>query len=132
MNEMMKKVKRLGLGDSVKFLGQRHDIEQLYQAFDVFCLPSLYEGLGMVLIEAQCSGLYCVTSNEVPNIVNVADIVKFCDLRNIKEWKENILIRQNTRKDFSKKLTECGYNIKKENKKLVLKYIEMEKRNEYY
>lgn len=132
MNEMMKKVERLGLGDSVKFLGQRHDIEQLYQAFDVFCLPSLYEGLGMVLIEAQCSGLYCVASNEVPNIVNIADIVKFCDLRNIKEWKENILIRQDTRKDFLKKLTECGYNIKKENKKLVLKYIEMEKRNEYY
>ena len=119
MNEMMKKVERLGLGDSVKFLGQRHDIEQLYQAFDVFCLPSLYEGLGMVL-------------NEVPNIVNIADIVKFCDLRNIKEWKENILIRQDTRKDLFKKLTECGYNIKKENKKLVLKYIEMEKRNEYY
>lgn len=132
MNEMMKKVERLGLGDSVKFLGQRHDIEQLYQAFDVFCLPSLYEGLGMVLIEAQCSGLYCVASNEVPNIVNIADIVKFCDLRNIKEWKENILIRQDTRKDLFKKLTECGYNIKKENKKLVLKYIEMEKRNEYY
>ena len=123
MNEMMKKVERLGLGDSVKFLGQRHDIEQLYQAFDVFCLPSLYEGLGMVLIEAQCSGLYCVASNEVPNIVNIADIVKFCDLRNIKEWKENILIRQDTRKDLFKKLTECGYNIKKENKKLVLKYI---------
>ena len=132
MNEMMKKVERLGLGDSVKFLGQRHDIEQLYQAFDVFCLPSLYEGLGMVLIEAQCSGLYCVASNEVPNIVNIADIVKFCDLRNIKEWKENILIRQDTRKDLFKKLTECGYNIKKENKKIVLKYIEMEKRNEYY
>lgn len=132
MNEMMKKVERLGLGDSVKFLGQRHDIEQLYQAFDVFCLPSLYEGLGIVLIEAQCSGLYCVASNEVPNIVNIADIVKFCDLRNIKEWKENILIRQDTRKDLFKKLTECGYNIKKENKKLVLKYIEMEKRNEYY
>ncbi len=132
MSEMMKKAERLELGDCVKFLGQRNDIEQLYQVFDVFCLPSLYEGLGMVLIEAQCSGLYCVTSNEVPNIVNIVDIVKFCDLRDIKEWKENILIRQNMRKDFSKKLTECGYNIKKENKKLVLKYIEMEKRNEYY
>lgn len=128
MDEMKRKVEELGLEDSVEFLGQRNDIGELYQAFDVFCLPSLYEGLGMVLIEAQCSGLYCIASNTIPKIVNITGIVSFLDFNNLKEWKENILVRQNTRKNFLKKLTECGYSIKKEKEKLVLKYIEMEKK----
>ena len=68
MNEMKDKVNNLGLSESVKFLGQRNDVNELYQAFDVFLLPSLYEGLGMVLIEAQCASLPCVASTEVQRL----------------------------------------------------------------
>ena len=45
----------LGIADHVLFLGQRSDVNRLYQAFDVFCLPSLYEGLGMVAVEGSKS-----------------------------------------------------------------------------
>lgn len=50
--EIKNKVRELGLDDSVRFLGQRNDANELYQAFDVFLLPSLYEGLPVVGVEA--------------------------------------------------------------------------------
>ena len=64
-DEIKKKVERLGLKDSVLFLGQRDDINKLYSVMDVFCLPSLYEGLPVVGIEAQATGLPTIFSNGV-------------------------------------------------------------------
>ena len=58
--EIISKCFDLGLQKNVIFLGQRDDVNRIFQAMDVFLFPSLYEGLGMVLIEAQCSGLRCV------------------------------------------------------------------------
>ena len=66
-DEIKKKVERLGLKDSVLFLGQRDDINKLYSVMDVFCLPSLYEGLPVVGVEAQAAGLPCVFSDKITN-----------------------------------------------------------------
>lgn len=57
---------RLGLTDRVIFLKNRSDTERLYAAMDVFAFPSLYEGLGIVLVEAQTNGLPCVISERIP------------------------------------------------------------------
>ena len=56
----MEDVRLLGIENSVMFLGFRNDVSRLYQAFDLFLMPSLYEGLPFVGIEAQASGLPCV------------------------------------------------------------------------
>ena len=80
MEEIKEKVHSLNLDDSVIFLGQRNDVNELYNAMDLFLFPSLYEGLGMVLIEAQSSGLYCITSGEVPIVANVTGNVIFVNL----------------------------------------------------
>ena len=66
-DEIKKKVERLNLKDSVLFLGQRDDINKLYSVMDVFCLPSLYEGLPVVGVEAQAAGLPCVFSDKITN-----------------------------------------------------------------
>lgn len=63
--EIKNKVRELGLDDSVRFLGQRNDANELYQVFDVFLLPSLYEGLPVVGVEAQASGLLCFLSDDM-------------------------------------------------------------------
>ena len=60
----------MGLAGCVRFLGQVGDVSRLYQGMDVFALPSLYEGFGMALLEAQVASVPCVVSNRVsPEVV---------------------------------------------------------------
>ncbi|WP_454934243.1 glycosyltransferase family 1 protein [Actinomyces oris] len=63
-----------GLSDRVLFLGDRKDVPDLYQAMDMFLLPSLYEGLPMVGVEAQCAGLPLVCSDEVTDEVTIGEV----------------------------------------------------------
>lgn len=59
-------VKALDLTDKVVFAGAHTDVENMYQAMDVFLFPSRYEGFGMAMIEAQTGGLNCLASDVVP------------------------------------------------------------------
>lgn len=125
MDEIKSKVKDLGLTESVKFLGQRTDANELYQAFDIFCLPSIYEGLGLVLIEAQCAGNLCFASTEVPNIAKTTDNLEFIPLSaSPEDWATEILtnIENHQRKVHINEIKKSGYDIKEEAKKLEKKY----------
>lgn len=127
-NEIKEKVKRLGLSDSVKFLGQRDDVQELYQAFDVFVLPSLYEGLPVVGVEAQASGLFCVFSDDMTPETKLLPGTKFLSLKDgSKTWAYTIFREYNPfdRKNTIKDITEYGFNIKEEAHKLVDKYLEL-------
>jgi glycosyltransferase involved in cell wall biosynthesis len=85
------KVARLGIGDKVKFLGVRKDTTRLYQAMDVFVFPSLYEGLGIVGIEAQAAGLKMVCSDGIPDIARITDGVNALSLQKEPyEWAKKI------------------------------------------
>lgn len=127
MEEIKEKVHNLELDDSVKFLGQRNDVNELYQVFDIFLLPSLYEGLGMVLIEGQVSGLSCIASKEVPSIAKINDNFKFIGLdEDVSVWKDAIQeLSSLDRRDCSKTISSNGYDISKEVKKLEKKYSGM-------
>lgn len=71
------KAKAAAFGDKVMFLGQRKDAAELYQAFDVFCLPSFYEGLPVVGIECQASGTPILASTEVTSEAAVTSLMEF-------------------------------------------------------
>ena len=78
---LRRKTSELKLEDKVLFVGVRNDVERLFQAMDVFLLPSLYEGLGIVLIEAQAAGLPCLASADViPEDAKVTNLLKFISL----------------------------------------------------
>ena len=127
MEEIKEKVKILGLEKNVMFLGQRNDTNELYQAMDLFLFPSLYEGLGMVVIEAQCSNLPCIVSNEVPEIVKNNDNVFFINLEENKYfWKKEIykIIYSDKKRRMVEEKKFSIYDIKKEASKLVDVYIE--------
>ena len=80
-----------GLGDAVIFLGRRSDVSDLYNAMDLFVLPSLFEGLGIVLIEAQTNVLYCLASDTTPQEAALGKI-KFVALSSGPEcWSREIL-----------------------------------------
>ena len=129
MEDIKNKVKELNLEDSVKFLGQRNDANELYQAFDVFLLPSLYEGLPVVGVEAQASGLLCYLSDDMTKETKVLDITKFMSLNNTpEEWANNILddVKKYKRIDTSKEMTATNFNIKEEAKKLEEYYLNLD------
>ena len=131
-DEIKDKVNKLGLDNSVLFLGQLDNANEYYQAFDIFLLPSLYEGLGMVLIEAECSGLLSYTSTEVPLEAKVTDNLYYMSLKdNPSIWSNNILdsIKDYNRVSCEDIVKRSGYDITIESSKLVNKYIELYKLN---
>lgn len=119
------KVKKYNLSNRVKFLGTRNDVNELMQAFDIFILPSKFEGLGIVLIEAQVSGLKCFASSNIPEEVKVTNNIKLLDL-DIDLWKKEInKVKDFKREDKSNEISKHGFDIKIESNKLDSIYKEL-------
>lgn len=113
-SQIEKRISDMGLTESVIFTGVREDVETIFQVMDLFVFPSLYEGLGIVLVEAQAAGLQCFTSNKVvPSDVNVTGLVRFLDLESPPSyWAEEIL--RNTsylRRSTTDEIKKSGYDI---------------------
>lgn len=81
-------VTKRGLSDRVRFLEQRDDVNELYQAFDAFVLPSLYEGLCLVGVEAQAAGLPCVLSDRITREVDVTGTCDFLPIDDHGVWAD--------------------------------------------
>lgn len=107
------KVRSMNLEKNVLFLGVRDDVHQILQAIDVFLLPSLYEGLGMVSVEAQTAGVKCVVSSNVPTVCNLTGNVTFLPLENgTDEWADKILsLNLNERVSAHNIVIQAGYDI---------------------
>ena len=84
------KIETLGISKSVVVAGLQKYTTPFYCAMDVFCLPSLREALGIVLLEAQYNGLPCVASDCIPKEVNVSSNVRYLPLQK-KLWIETLL-----------------------------------------
>jgi glycosyltransferase involved in cell wall biosynthesis len=119
----------LNISDKVIFYGLTGNTAELYSAMDIFIFPSLFEGLPIVGIEAQCAGLPVVASTNIPRQMQVTDLVTWLDLSDGSDkWADEvirILSQENGRKDMSNIITDAGYNILVESKKLEQKYIEL-------
>lgn len=121
------KVKLLGIANRVIFTGARSDVADLYNAMDVFLLPSHYEGLGLVGVEAQANGLQYFLSDVITREVEVTDLCHFISLnKSAKEWSDDILsvegaVRENKLTDISK----AGFDITVEAKKVEKFYLEV-------
>lgn len=92
------KVAQMGLADGVVLAGFRLDVPRLMLGvMDVFLFPSLFEGLGLVLIEAQAAGLCCVFSDVVPEEANLVKplVRRLSLLQPPSVWAEEILAARN-------------------------------------
>ena len=98
--------------DRIRFLGVRSDISELMQASDVFLLPSLYEGLPIVAIEAQTAGLPLVLSDRITKETDLTGNIEFISLdRENRFWAEQILkYRCFERKGCREKIRAAGYD----------------------
>lgn len=108
-----KKINKKKIKDKVIFLGKREDTNKIYSAFDIYIMPSLYEGLSIALIEAQSNGLKCYTSDRVDKDSNITGNVAFLSLEeNAKFWAKYIFDANNTRDEDSIKKIENKYDSK--------------------
>lgn len=111
--EIKQMVREKDLEDRVTFCGARTDVENLYQAMDMLMFPSKFEGLGVVVLEAQANGLPCLLASTIPEIVKVNDNVRFLPLdASLEYWgecAEKMLLSPNT---VENKLKSSEYNIK--------------------
>lgn len=91
-NEIKDLVAEKGLKDKVMFLGNRRDVAELYQAMDVFVMPSLFEGLGIVAVEAQAAGTPVVCTDTLPVEINVSPLIYRMSLeRPVGKWADMIM-----------------------------------------
>ena len=92
LDDFKNKVAESGLNKCVVILSNRTDVPQLLKAMDVFLFPSLFEGLGNALIEAQAAGIRCVASKNVPESAFVSDLVYPMDLSDsLEKWCDAVL-----------------------------------------
>lgn len=105
-------VKKLHLEECVQFLGVRKDVPDLMQAMDCFVLPSRFEGLGIVGIEAQASGLPCIVSDRVPRELDVCGNVRFISIDlETQKWVQSLLQSSKRGRCSTDGLAENGYEI---------------------
>lgn len=122
--EIKEKALRLGAEKDIIFYGTTDRVQDILQAMDCFVLPSLHEGLGIVLIEAQCAGLYCTASSEVPQLAKITDNIQFVSLeKSAAEWADAIVSAKAAEID-RQRLLECDYNINRTAEFLQNFYIE--------
>lgn len=124
------KVKELGLNNCVRFLGIRNDINELLNAMDVFLLPSFFEGLPVVGVEAQATGLQVITSDKVTKELPIEELVEYYPLEmNAEKWADKVLEKYNvnTRRNRKDDIIKAGYDVK--NAALLMQnyYINMNK-----
>lgn len=128
-SEVRAKVENLNLVDKVLFLGKRSDVDEIYQALDVFVMPSLFEGVPVVGIEAQFTDLPCVFSNKVPTEVRFTDASQFVPLeKSAKDWAKVIADVLNTKKERmtqSEEQLQSAYNIEKAKIMLTEYYMDL-------
>lgn len=122
---IQKYVYDMGMDSAVRFFGVQRDVNSFYQGMDIFVLPSLFEGFGIVNIEAQACGLRCILSDQVPKNVNVTDNVRFLGLnRSDDEWAEVILDNRVYRRENCRKyIVESGFDIETETLKIQEYYL---------
>lgn len=128
-SNMMAKIDELGIKENVDYLGRREDIQQFYNAMDCFLLPSLYEGLPVVGLEAESCGLPMFFSTEVTREANACELGYFIDLcASDDEWADTILkaVKDNIpiRRSHAEEVAKAGFDSKVESVRLQNYYIE--------
>lgn len=118
-------VKNQGLNDKVIFVPSSDEIHKYYSAFDYFVLPSLWEGLGMVLVEAQFSGLTCLVSPNIPEEAKISNNYIIEDLL-VDKWAKIILDKKLNQKRKEVRLFSIAeeFNVGKTAKDLQRFYLE--------
>lgn len=128
LDSIKEKVEKLGIEKNVIFLGKTSEVNGYLQAMDIFLLPSHFEGLPVVLIEAQAIGLPCLVSDQVSSEANLTDSIEFISISNVALWvnkilKQELSNRQKKSIEHQKEIERAGYNVDLSANKMRQLYI---------
>lgn len=115
MPKVRERIHALGIERSVRVLGLRNDVNEWYQAFDLLALPSKYEGLAMVAVEAQAAGLPVVATDSITHEAGiVSGLMRFVPLDKKAEWVNAFTAADPAASRFNERDAICraGYDIK--------------------
>jgi len=126
---MHEKIKEYGLQDRVEDLGRRDDIKQFYNAFDTFLLPSLYEGMPVVGIEAQCAGLPIFFSKNITEETTASELAHYIGLNESPEvWADTIINVVNAnlgkRRSYAEEVKKNGFDSHSEAMRMMKFYLD--------
>lgn len=112
-DDVNKIIKKKGLERKVILTGAVDNVNEWMSAIDCLLMPSLFEGLPFVLIEAQAAGLPCIVSSTVSEEANITGLVEYVSLEeNSEEWTEKVLLAcKKVRIDCTQQLIDSGYSI---------------------
>ncbi len=126
-DQMLNYIETEGFAQHVIFLGRREDITRFYQAMDCFVLPSLYEGLPVVGLEAQCAGVDVFFSSEITSEAAFCDLGHFLPLADgAKKWAEQINavgVAKNCRSSRVEECISAGFDAQLETYRLQEYYL---------
>ena len=91
-NSIEEEIRKNNMDSKVKLFGNTSEVELYLSAMDVFIFPSIHEGLGISLIEAQCSGVKCVVSDAIPELAIInSNVIKLCLSGSEDRWISELL-----------------------------------------
>ena len=125
--QTLDRAEELGLRDRLTFLGVRRDAAALMNMFDVFLLPSFFEGLPVVGVEAQATGLPVVTSTGVTPELPIDDLATYIPLSDTPEiWADKVLESAALpRRNTTNQIVACGYDVQVAADVMQRRYEEM-------
>ncbi|MDD3341524.1 MAG: glycosyltransferase family 1 protein [Bacilli bacterium] len=130
MPNVKKRIHQLNLQNYVTLTGVVDDSWKYYSAFDIFALPSIFEGLPVVGVEAQCSGVYCLFADNITKDVEISDRIEYLKL-NKTVWKNkfiNIDTKNRNRNSYFNCINKSDFNINKISKYLEHEYLNLSKK----
>lgn len=122
-----KLVETLKIEDKVLFMTEKRNVQEYYALFDVFALPSRFEGLPLVAIEAQAMGIPCLLSDCITKEADVTGHVEYLPILSATYWANEIsrVLDENISYDGRKAVAAAGYDIVEESKNLLEYYTEV-------
>lgn len=113
-NELVELAQELGVSDCIRFLGNSADVPMDIRCIDCFLMPSISEGFGMAVLEAQAAGIPVIASSGIPQIVDIGlGLVSFLPVDRVEDWVKQIIETESvsvSKKTILKSFDEHGYN----------------------
>lgn len=130
-NQLQKKIDSYELSETAVLLGEKEDVSMYLQAMDCFIFPTMYEGLGIVAIEAQAAGLPVIASDTIPDEAQITDLlIKVSLKQDAVYWADTIetfLNNQTERCKRGNEIIDAGYDVVTEAKKLEKFYQDIQR-----